>query len=156
MYFTICLVYLMMDFKITTRKIERADFDYIYDALCKLENQLLEREVIEEIFAENITNPGFLYLLAEINNVKAGFITFHTQRLMHHSGLVGEIEEFYVDTDFRNKGVGRTLIAHIRTFAESKDLKSIEVTTNKRRTENVAIYKSLGFNLTHNKFTIYN
>jgi len=144
-----------MELKITTRKSEESDFEYIYDALCRLENQILNREITLEIFNENITNPNFLYLIAEINNEKAGFITFHTQKLMHHSGLVGEIEEFYVDAQYRSKGVGRELITTIRSFAELKNLKSIEVTTNKRRTENVAIYQSLGFNLSHNKFTIY-
>ncbi|MET1056014.1 MAG: GNAT family N-acetyltransferase [Pedobacter sp.] len=144
-----------MELKITTRKIEESDFEYIYNALCQLENQILNREITLEIFNENITNPNFLYLIAEINNEKAGFITFHTQKLMHHSGLVGEIEEFYVDAQYRSKGVGRELITTIRSFAELKNLKSIEVTTNKRRTENVAIYQSLGFNLSHNKFTIY-
>ncbi|MEY4538680.1 MAG: hypothetical protein RLZZ306_437, partial [Bacteroidota bacterium] len=33
-------------------------------------------------------------------------------------------------------------------------LKSIEVTTNQLRIENVNIYKRLGFKLSHNKFTI--
>jgi (aminoalkyl)phosphonate N-acetyltransferase len=33
-------------------------------------------------------------------------------------------------------------------------LKSIEVTSNKLRTENVQVYEHLGFRLTHNKFTI--
>lgn len=39
--------------------------------------------------------------------------------------------------------------------ADRNNLKSIEVTTNKRRVENVLIYENLGFGLTHNKFTIY-
>ena len=144
-----------MEPQINIRKIEHSDFEYVYTSLCELENQILDRGTIEEIFSENIVNPNFLYLIAELTGAKAGFITFHTQKLMHHAGLVGEIEEFYVTADYRNKGVGRQLVTAIMSFAEARGLKSIEVTTNKRRTENVAIYQFLGFSLTHNKFTIY-
>jgi PhnO protein len=84
-----------------------------------------------------------------------GFITFHTQYLLHHIGLVGEIQEFYVTQNFRNKGIGRKLIDEIMEIADQNNLKSIEVTTNKKRIENIAIYENLGFNLSHNKFTIY-
>jgi PhnO protein len=84
-----------------------------------------------------------------------GFITFHTQNLLHHCGLVGEIQEFYIIPGFRNKGVGRQLINKIMNFADQNKLKSIEVTTNRKRVENITIYENLGFGLTHNKFTIY-
>ncbi|MNY17331.1 aminoalkylphosphonic acid N-acetyltransferase [compost metagenome] len=74
---------------------------------------------------------------------------------MHHNGRVGEIQEFFINQNHRGKGVGRQLIEKIMQYAEEHNLKSIEVTTNKRRVENVMIYENLGFNLSHNKFTIY-
>jgi PhnO protein len=74
---------------------------------------------------------------------------------MHHGGLVGEIQEFYVIPGYRGKGVGRQLLNIVFEYAEENNLKGIEVQTNKRRVENVAIYQSLGFKLTHNKFTIF-
>lgn len=40
-------------------------------------------------------------------------------------------------------------------YADENKLKSIEVTTNHKRVENVLIYENLGFTLSHNKFTIY-
>ncbi|RZJ48580.1 MAG: GNAT family N-acetyltransferase, partial [Flavobacterium sp.] len=52
------------------------------------------------------------------------------------------------------KGVGRKLIDEIIKYSEQNNLKSIEVTTNKKRVENVLIYENLGFTLSHNKFTI--
>jgi len=136
------------------RRIERDDFEFVYHSLCDLENEILDREALEKIFYENIENPSFSYLIAEIENEKTGFITFHTQNLLHHCGPVGEIQEFYITEHFRGKGVGRHLIRRIIAFAEEKKLKSIEVTTNKNRIENINIYENLGFNLTHNKFTI--
>lgn len=137
------------------RKVENQDLDFVYKAICELENEILDFEVFEMIFNENISNPKNLYLIAENKNEGLGFISFHTQNLLHHCGLVGEIQEFFIHQKYRGQGVGRLLINEILDFAEKNGLKSIEVTTNKKRVENVAIYESLGFRLSHNKFTIY-
>ncbi|MEG2099972.1 MAG: GNAT family N-acetyltransferase [Flavobacterium sp.] len=140
---------------INIRKVEKQDLDFVYKAICELENEVLDFEVFERIFNENISNPQNLYLIAKNESEGLGFISFHTQNLLHHCGLVGEIQEFFIHQKYRGKGVGCLLINEIKNFAEQHNLKSLEVTTNKRRVENVAIYENLGFNLSHNKFTIY-
>lgn len=144
-----------MNSKIKIRKIENQDLDFVYKSICELENETLDFAVFQEIFNENISNPKNLYLIAENENEGLGFISFHTQNLLHHCGLVGEIQEFFIHQKYRRQGVGRLLINEIKNFAAQHDLKSIEVTTNKKRLENVAIYENLGFTLSHNKFTIY-
>lgn len=144
-----------MGLKVEIRKVENGDLDFVYKAICELENEVLDFEVFQTIFNENISNPKNLYLIAENETEGLGFISFHTQNLLHHCGLVGEIQEFFIHQKFRGQGVGRLLINEILNYAEQHNLKSIEVTTNKRRVENVAIYENLGFTLSHNKFTIY-
>lgn len=144
------------DMKLITkiRKIQNHDLDFVYKAICELENEILDFEVFETIFRENISNPKNLYLIAENETEGLGFISFHTQNLLHHCGLVGEIQEFFIHQKYRGQGVGRILINEILNYAEQHSLKSIEVTTHKKRVENVAIYENLGFTLSHNKFTI--
>jgi PhnO protein len=144
-----------MELNIQIRKIEKQDLDFVYKAICELENEVLDFEVFEAIFNENISNPKNVYLIAENEIEGLGFISFHTQNLLHHCGLVGEIQEFFIHEKYRGQGVGRLLINEIEGFADLNNLKSIEVTTNKKRVENVAKYESLGFALSHNKFTIY-
>jgi (aminoalkyl)phosphonate N-acetyltransferase len=144
-----------MELSIQIRKIEKQDLDFIYKAICELENEVLDFKTFEAIFNENISNTKNVYLIAENEIEGLGFISFHTQNLLHHCGLVGEIQEFFIYEKYRGQGVGRLLINKIKDFAEANNLKSIEVTTNKRRVENVAKYESLGFTLSHNKFTIY-
>jgi len=146
---------LIMKVKAEIREVENGDLDFVYRAICELENEELDFEVFKEIFRENISNPKNLYLIAENESEGVGFISFHTQNLLHHCGLVGEIQEFFIHKDHRGKGIGRQLIEKIMQFSDLNNLKSIEVTTNKRRVENVLIYENLGFGLTHNKFTIY-
>jgi PhnO protein len=144
-----------MESKIKIRKIEKQDLDFVYKSICELENEILDFGVFTGIFNENISNPNNLYLLAENENEGVGFISFHTQNLLHHCGLVGEIQEFFINENYRGKGIGGQLIQQIMDYADQNNLKSIEVTTNRRRAENVLIYENLGFGLTHNKFTIY-
>jgi len=144
-----------MSLKANIRKAENQDLDFVYKAICELENEVLDFEFFKIIFNENISNPRNLYLIAENETEGLGFISFHTQNLLHHCGLVGEIQEFFIRQKYRGQGVGKLLINEILSFAEKNALKSIEVTTNKKRVENVAIYENLGFTLSHNKFTIY-
>ena len=144
-----------MELDIKIRRVEKQDLDFVYKAICELESEVLDFEVFKKIFNENISNPKNLYLLAENQNEGVGFISFHTQNLLHHCGLVGEIQEFFIHQSYRGQGVGKQLIEKIMNYADQNNLKSIEVTTNKRRVANVLIYENLGFGLTHNKFTIY-
>lgn len=144
-----------MSSNLQIRKVKTQDLDFVYKSICELENEELNFEVFTTIFNENIANPNNIYLIAENENEGVGFISFHTQNLLHHCGRVGEIQEFFINENYRGKGIGRQFIEKIMQYAEDHKLKSIEVTTNKRRVENVLIYENLGFTLSHNKFTIY-
>ncbi len=139
---------------ILIRKADPQDLDTVYEFICNLENEVFDYQIFKCIFDKNLQNPDYVYYVAESNNHVIGFLSFHTQKLLHHCGVVGEIQEFYIDPNFRNQGVGKLLIQEVKAYAEANNLKSIEVTSNKLRTENVPIYEHLGFRLTHNKFTI--
>jgi PhnO protein len=144
-----------MSLKVEIRKVESKDLDCVFNFICELNNKKIDYEAFKTIFVENCANPNYVYYIAEFNGKPVGFISFHTQKLLHHCGIVGEIQEFFIDKEYRNKGIGKELINEVKKYAELNNLESIEVTSNKKRSENVGIYESLGFNLTHNKFTIY-
>ena len=71
------------------RKIHSEDLNFIYKSTCELENEELDFEVFAAIFNENIANPNNLYLIAENKNEEVGFVSFHTQNLLHHCGASG-------------------------------------------------------------------
>jgi PhnO protein len=50
-----------MELSTSIRRIESTDFDFVYDCLCALENEILDEEIIEEIFNNNIKNPNYYY-----------------------------------------------------------------------------------------------
>lgn len=82
-----------------------------------------------------------------------GLIRLHTAELRHHCGPVGEIQEFVVAPEYRGIGAGRSLMDAVKAQAKKRGILSLEVTTSRRRVENLAMYESLGFVLSHNKFT---
>lgn len=144
-----------MSHPINIRNVVETDLDIIYDFVCALENEVIDKKAFTAIFLQNIQDTDKLYVLAETKEKAVGFISFHVQWLLHHGGKVGEIQEFYLDADHRNQGIGRRLIDEVKTYAANHQLKSIEVTTGHHRSENVEVYQKLGFNLSHHKFTIY-
>jgi PhnO protein len=73
-----------MRLNVQIRKIKKQDLDFIYKSICELENEILNFEVFKTIFNENISNPKNLYLIAENETEGFGFISFHTQNLLHH------------------------------------------------------------------------
>jgi PhnO protein len=139
---------------IIIRKAITADLPAVYRLICELENDTLEHDSFCQIFEQNLKSKYCFYIVAEIGNKTVGFISLQIQQLLHHSGAVGEVQEFYIDKDYRGKGIGSMLMDEVKQYATDNQLKSLEVTSNKRRTENVNVYESLGFKLTHNKFTI--
>ena len=139
--------------QIKVRKVTKEDELSIYQFICLLEKESLDYQQFAKIFNENIQDKNHYYLIAEIENTAIGFISFHTQNLLHHCGRVGEIQEFFVVQNFRNFGVGKMLISKIDEYVKEQKLVSYEVTTNKKRIENIEIYQRLGFTLSHNKFT---
>lgn len=136
------------------RNAKSDDLDTIFNFICELENEVFDFQIFKDIFEENLQNLNYVYYVAESDFQIVGFISFHTQKLLHHCGIVGEIQELYVVPNFRNQQIGRFLVNKVKDYAKTHKLKSIEVTSNKLRTENVYIYEHLGFKLSHNKFTI--
>ncbi|HEX2921053.1 MAG TPA: GNAT family N-acetyltransferase [Bacteroidales bacterium] len=141
-----------MDNDVIIRRAEAKDLNEIYYLVCELENEQLDYDKFGRIYNENVKNPEYAYFIVLADDEVIGFISLHTQNLLHHCGRVGEIQEFIIHKKFRNAGIGKKLMAEIDKFSLN-NITDLEVTSNKKRTENVKIYEKLGFKLTHNKFT---
>jgi PhnO protein len=124
--------------------------------MCELEACTLDFVVFQDIFRTNLQNPFIAYFVAEGGENLVGFISLHKHYLLHHCGLVGEIQEFFVAQNSRGKGIGKLLMSAVKKDAIKSKIHEIEVTTNKKRIENVSVYEGLGFELSHNKFTMKN
>lgn len=139
---------------ITIRPTRQTDLLFVYDCLCDLEEAVLNREAFERIFQTNVANPNVRYVMAEADNVPVGFLNCHIQQLLHHAGPVGEIQEMYVLSDWRSRGVGQQLVEHIKGLARYEGWINLEVTSNRRRERTHDFYERMGFANTHVKLVM--
>ena len=139
---------------ITIRPARNHDGKRIFNFLCELEDQLLDQQVFEINYRICLSDNNNVYLVAaDASNDAIGFISCHGQILLHHGGMVFEIEELFVLSRYRKKGVGKLLLKGLDEYLAKRDYASLEVTTNKIRTDTIMFYASNGFKETHVKFT---
>lgn len=138
--------------QLTIRKVKNSDFEPIYQFVCALEEQVFDKSKQAKILRENIENPNNIYLIATVGEDAAGFLSCHAQNLLHHGGLVGEIQEMYIVPEHRSLGIGQKLLDFLKELAASKKIIQLEVTSNVKRKKAHEFYLNTGFLATHSKF----
>ncbi|MHA8088577.1 GNAT family N-acetyltransferase [Aquirufa sp. Wall-65K1] len=128
----------------------------ILSLLEELENRQFNPIVFQQILEGYLINSNIILLVIE-NSTKSvlGFLSAIGQNLLHHEGMVYEIQELIVTASYQGRGLGSLLIEALQSELKDKDVKSIEVTSNKRRKKAHAFYEAMGFKNSHEKFTIY-
>jgi (aminoalkyl)phosphonate N-acetyltransferase len=124
----------------------------VYHFICVLEAVSFDYAMFEAIYNENIHNKDGLYLVAESDaGVTIGFISCHIQILLHHCGRVAEIQELFVDENFRNMGIGNRLVKEMESKLLAKGCILFEVTAQNKRIDTHRFYERSGFASTHKK-----
>ncbi|RZJ67509.1 MAG: GNAT family N-acetyltransferase [Flavobacterium sp.] len=136
------------------RQAQLSDFETVYDFINQLENEIMDSERQRGIFEANLSDPNIVYLLAFSDEKAVGFVSLHIQKLLHHGGPIGEIQEMFVSSDARSLGVGKQLIDEIKRIAKQKNVLQLEVTSNFKRESAHKFYEREGFSHTHKKFTL--
>ena len=136
------------------RKAIAADFPIIYEFINELEETTFDLQIQKEIYNKNLGDPDNIYLVALVNDTVVGFINCHAQHLLHHSALIGEIQEMYVIEEFRGNGIGKLLIEELKKSAISKDIHQVEVVSNTKRLRAHRFYEEEGFTHTSSKFVL--
>ena len=122
----------------------------------ELEGRAFDQDIFTRIYAEYLAAPlTLLYVATGSKTEIVGFISCKGQSLLHHEGLVFEIQELIVTSAHQGRGIGKKLIESLKPELSRLGAKSLEVTSNKRRKEAHAFYQSVGFLNSHEKFTIY-
>lgn len=145
-----------MEENYTVRQAVESDVAAVKGLLEELENRAFDQAVFDRIYAEYLHTPlTLMQVVVHGEDGIVGFISCKGQSLLHHEGLVFEIQELIVTAAHQGRGVGRQLIAALKPELSRLGAKSLEVTSNKRRKEAHAFYQSVGFLNSHEKFTIY-
>jgi PhnO protein len=145
-----------MSEKYTIRAADASDSSGIKLLLEELEGRTFDQDIFTRIYSEYLVAPlTLLYVAVQSETEMVGFISCKGQSLLHHEGLVFEIQELVVTATHQGKGLGRKLVAALKPDLVKLGAISLEVTSNKRRKEAHAFYQSVGFLNSHEKFTIY-
>jgi (aminoalkyl)phosphonate N-acetyltransferase len=136
------------------RRAELNDSEKIFEFICELENVHFDYEVFLPLYKSNIANTENIYLLAvDESNKILGYISSHGQFLLHHNSKVYEIQELFVDSEYRNQKIGENLVNEVEKIITARGSYFLEVTTNHDRIDTHRFYKKCGFEQTHVKFT---
>jgi len=145
-----------MSEKYTIRAADASDSPGVKLLLEELEGRTFDQDIFTRIYAEYLEAPlTLIFVATQEEGEIIGFISCKGQSLLHHEGLVFEIQELVVTAANQGKGLGRKLVAALKPDLEKLGAISLEVTSNKRRKEAHAFYQSVGFLNSHEKFTIY-
>ncbi|NMH27826.1 GNAT family N-acetyltransferase [Flavobacterium silvaticum] len=140
--------------EISIRKVASDDFEIVYNLINLLENQVMDKNRQLDIFNRNLGNPQIIYLLAFLDSEAVGFLSCHAQYLLHHSGLIGEIQELVVSENARSLGIGKLLIENLIPIARKMKIEQLEVTSSFKREAAHRFYEREGFVHSHKKFTL--
>ncbi|MDR3214921.1 MAG: GNAT family N-acetyltransferase [Bacilli bacterium] len=130
------------------------DLAVIYQFFIVLEGTELDYHRFKEVFQKNLNDDQIYYVIAESDNIIVGFGSVHLHLLLHHIGMVAEIEELFVKEEYRLLNIGQALINELVNIAMKEDCELIELASNKLRTKAHGFYEKCGFKATHFKFTM--
>jgi PhnO protein len=141
---------------VSIRDAKATDSEALILLLNELENNQADSSIFNQILAIYLADPmTLLRVLESSTDGIIGFVSCKGQYLLHHQGLVCEIQEMIVTSSQQGKAYGKNLIEDVVQQVQMMGAVSLEVTSNKRRKEAHAFYQAVGFRNSHEKFTIY-
>lgn len=141
--------------KLHIRRAAERDAPVLYDMICGLENTVIDRIAFQSVFDRNIFAENIAYFIAELDGKPVGMVSCHIQALLHHSALVSEIQEMYVDPSYRSYGVGHLLMNFVKDYARNHGAIQMEVTSRNYREDAHRFYQKEGFEKSHVKLVTY-
>lgn len=145
----------MITDKLQIRDALATDEKVLFQMICGLENKELDEMAFHEVFQINLRAQNITYFLAEVGGIPVGMASCHVQPLIHHAGLVAEIQEMFVYDAFRSQEIGKALMRTVVLFAKNKGALQLEVTSRGTRRQAHRFYEREGFEKSHVKLVKY-
>ena len=130
-------------------KIRRADESDIPVLLMLAEEFMSEVEVTREkrmaILRKALRNPDYELVVAELDGDIVGFIDQWIVHDFAHGAKLGYIQNLYIASKHRRKGIGSRLLEEIMRSAEKKGVLEIHVVTEFENKAAISLYRKHGF-----------
>lgn len=134
-------------------KAEAKDTRRVYELICDMEQKELPFGDFEKIFGEQLENEDYYCLVFRREGETIAMLNLRFERQLHHAGAVAEIMEFAVDERYRNRGLGREMLARAVELARERGCMQIEVACNQLRKDTHRFYLREGMHNFHYKFS---
>lgn len=137
------------------RKITLNDIGAVFELL----NELYENRIQYSVFASKykycLSDNDFYGIVAEENNRIVGvLISRLINRLVKEKNILF-IDDFIVDKNYRNGGIGKLLLQDAINYAIKKDCETVELTSYISNENSHRFYENNGFKKQHYKFKKY-
>lgn len=107
------------------------------------------KKELRKFMKKNISKKNRVSFIAFENGKPIGFIFGKEKKdysvFAESERPTGEIESFYVEPEFRKKGIGKKLFAEMKRWFKKRGMKKLETTVNSPNRKAKALYKELGF-----------
>lgn len=101
---------------------------------------MLEKIQSQAAIETDILN-GYVYYIAYSDGTPCGYSAIK----IDNSALF--LSKFYVKQNYRKKGVGKSILNYIDTYAKQNCAKRMWLTCNKHNDKSLAVYQKLGFTI---------
>ena len=96
--------------------------------------------------------PGTKILVADQEGLVVGLLCFSILPLLHVSGGLGRISALVVGSQFKGRGIGKSLVAEAEEFAWENGCARIEITSGEHRVDAHAFYEAVGYTQDSRRF----
>ena len=128
------------------RAAELNDSESLYPLVCDLSSQDFSIDLFKDRFESILTSPIDQILVPTSQGSPVGFIHLNKIESLT-SGSFAEVRSLYVNTSFRNKGIGRSLLERAGLQASEMGIETLRVRTNILRKGNSDFFEKAGFTL---------
>jgi predicted N-acetyltransferase YhbS len=135
----------------TIRRAQRSDASSVAELLTALGYPSSAAQV-ERRIAESLTSTDTAVFVAESGECAVGLLSFHCIPLFHADGFLGRITSLIVAPKYRERGIGRLLVATAEDFARTHNCIRVEVTSGDHRPDAHIFYERLGYKVDCRRF----
>jgi len=126
------------------RRLEERDIDTII----KHEELYLGSSLGRNQFEIELKNEYAYFIVSEIENKIVGYISSTLEEY-------GEILNFFVVSEYRNQGIGKTLLNSVIEEAKKNKIKSLYLEVSEKNENAINLYKSFDFKVSHIRKNYY-
>lgn len=131
---------------ISIRKLTINDLEGLIPLLEQLWiGKTIDKNSLKKVIEKGLKSEHQIYICATDNEKLVGYCSLTIKNNLWMLANLGNVDELVVDSEYRNRGVGKMLMKEIQSIAIKYDCKRLELDSAFHRTAAHEFYDKLGF-----------